>query len=259
MEKQAARSQKTDGRRRDQSSDNRWGGSSQHRQYSSGNRWGGSSWTTDWHRWQERQAGASGATSSRAPRPTSSGAQVTNARWSEKVTRMPSLCALLSLQHLLCMNLVFRCGAFTQTPPCLLPVPMPLHTRRQQDRHCAQHRGQHMPSSFRCSCPSPRQVLQVSHHAHKAYTAEADSPLAKIGVRLLMLLVFSYFFELGSAAGSPADSESSTPSHLFQETPLPPSNPPVTQGATYHPMFELALLEAHMQFDPGNEVLIAER
>eukprot|EP00971_Amphidinium_carterae_P008678 170674-Amphidinium_carterae.1 len=93
----------------------------------------------------------------------------------------------------------------------------------------------------------------------KAHTAEAAPPLARIGVRLLRLLMLFCFFELGSAAGSPADSESSTPNHLFQEMPLPPSNPPVAQGATYHPMSELALLEAHMQIDPGNEVLLAER
>eukprot|EP00971_Amphidinium_carterae_P258717 5134836-Amphidinium_carterae.1 len=232
MEKQAAHTQKADSRRRGQSSDNRWGGSSHRRQPSSENRWGGSSSTAEWHRWQDRQTGASGATSSRAPRPTSSGAQVTSARWF---------------------------SAYCQMPHRFWTAPMTFRSIQQPAKHCTQFRRQHMSALRRTVFKKNRQVLQLSHQEQKKCTAEADPSLSRTGNRFLLLLVLFCSFELGSAAGSPADSESSTPSHLFQETQMAPSNPPATQGATYHPMSELALLEAHMPTDPGNAVLIAER
>eukprot|EP00971_Amphidinium_carterae_P238738 4739245-Amphidinium_carterae.6 len=123
MEKHAERLNQ----RRGHSSENRWGGSSQQRGASSTNRWGGSSSTGDWSRWEDRRASAGGASSSQAPRPSSSGAQVTHSRGMEKVARSQHLECPVVLQCVIttCLLLaVFRCRADLQTPPQL---PSPLH------------------------------------------------------------------------------------------------------------------------------------
>eukprot|EP00971_Amphidinium_carterae_P265099 5258645-Amphidinium_carterae.1 len=61
------------------------------------------------------------------------------------------------------------------------------------------------------------------------------------------------------AAGSLADSESSTPSHLLQDVPSPTIAPPPAQGASFHPMSELFLLNNALEFDPNNVVYLAAR
>eukprot|EP00971_Amphidinium_carterae_P200577 3980278-Amphidinium_carterae.2 len=61
------------------------------------------------------------------------------------------------------------------------------------------------------------------------------------------------------AAGSQTDNASSTPSHLFHETQAEPSCPPVAQGASFHPLSELSVLDQCLQIHPDDEVLLADR
>eukprot|EP00971_Amphidinium_carterae_P032801 645827-Amphidinium_carterae.1 len=130
---------------------------------------------------------------------------------------LPELLAPLRLEHKSPMPAgQKRCTTVSQAPSCLMPVPLPHHNLRSQDRHCTP------------TCES--------HLVLKKSAAEADLIPERIGVRVLVLLVLLCHFATGLAAGSPADSASSTPSHLLQETPLPDHNPPVAQGATYHPI-----------------------
>eukprot|EP00971_Amphidinium_carterae_P161601 3203841-Amphidinium_carterae.1 len=61
------------------------------------------------------------------------------------------------------------------------------------------------------------------------------------------------------AAGSLADSESSTPSHLLRELPSPTIAPPPAMGASYHPMSDLFLLNTALELEPNNAVHLAAR
>eukprot|EP00971_Amphidinium_carterae_P287631 5709936-Amphidinium_carterae.1 len=59
--------------------------------------------------------------------------------------------------------------------------------------------------------------------------------------------------------GSQNESASSTPSHLFQERHTPTEGPQVVQGASYHPMSDLYLIDQGLELFPQDAILLADR
>eukprot|EP00971_Amphidinium_carterae_P231120 4586652-Amphidinium_carterae.1 len=210
---------------------NRWGGQASGNPSSSASRWGG----RDEH-FQERWSGYGRTSSSSAPRPSSSGAAVTRSSgWSEKCAREQSrgiLCACFAAMYAICIFVITRCASLHCSNPPLPPL-----------------RCFHVAA--RCLCTQPKLAISKP--------AEAVLVLAKFKVvRSTLTLVFC-LLATAAAMGSQNGSASSTPSHLFQERHTPSEGPQVVQGASYHPMSDLYLIDQGLELFPQDAILLADR
>eukprot|EP00971_Amphidinium_carterae_P131800 2610503-Amphidinium_carterae.2 len=121
---------------------------------------------------------------------------------------------------------------------------------------------------FHCSIPPtfPLRCLHLPACFLRALPRNALSQSAEAVFVLARYKVFRSTFALafcllatGAAMGSQNDSASSTPSHLFQEHHAPAAAPQVIQGASYHPMSDLHVIDQGLELFPGDEVLLADR
>eukprot|EP00971_Amphidinium_carterae_P204793 4064364-Amphidinium_carterae.1 len=118
------------------------------------------------------------------------------------------------------------CNTSSQMPPCPSPVPVLPIVRRQRHQHDTQSQGHQLLTASSGTCKYAISRLPVASLATMVQTAEAAFPVSRRGGRLLIWFVFLLVLKQGEAAGSVADSESSTPSHLLHEKPSPISAPP---------------------------------